>query len=1051
MVLISSIHLISFSVKMLKFGFLIFGVLFLSSSWLRLMNLFILRTLFIFLFNYNYNLGLISFVISDSVRMILIILSYWVTFLIFKIRFYLKISNNIVSLFSFFVNIMLFFLFFRFSTSNLLLFYIIFEARLVPIFLLIMGWGYQPERVKASYYLLFYTLAASLPLLLGIFFIGDSAGGLDYSVLTSFLKSRSFLFIIIVIAFLVKMPVYFIHLWLPKAHVEAPVAGSIILAGVLLKLGGYGLYRISLFIENDFNLYSSWLIGLAIVGGIISSLICVRQTDCKSLVAYSSVAHIALVLIGLFLNSFVAIIGAIVIMIAHGLCSSGLFALVGITYERLRTRRILLLRRSLTVAPILALWWFIFSISNMAAPPTPNLLGEIMIFISRLGWIGGVSFFVGIISFLGAAYNLFLFSSTQHGNENTVISGLGDRSLRENLVLFFHLSPLLLILPLLRNLICGYSLYLKFRFVVPEKSLRLITMTKNLYWRISFLLFNLSLTFLILGLYILINSSVVFLEWNLGGSSINFSCTFLFDFMSCLFARTVFFISSNVVWYSQSYLRADKDADRFILLVLGFVVSIFFLIVRPNIVRILLGWDGLGLISYCLVIYYPTKKSSRAGMLTVLRNRVGDVCILLAIGWFRCLGDFNFFIWVFDETFLNSSLILRLLIVFGAMTKRAQIPFSAWLPAAMAAPTPVSALVHSSTLVTAGVYLLIRFSYFLDENRKTVLMFLSALTMFMSGLVAIYEYDLKKIIALSTLSQLGVIIFSISLGLYTVAFFHLVIHALFKAILFLCAGVLIHGVGGSQDIRVYGSQIKNFPLVGVCLNLANLSLCGIPFISGFYSKDIVVELASQGIWNQFIIFIMFISLGFTVLYSVRLVYYSFVNSVSRDSNVFICDNDYIMVLPIISLRVASLLSGPSLSWLFFTEPSLVFLPFYLKLIAVVVVIFRIFLGVFLVEGGIYLFSSNLIKTFNGLMWFFPLLRGQGLSRLFLGSGSYVLKNFDQGWIEFCTIESISNQVYKFNKIRRALQANRLKNHFMIFLIWFIILFFFIFYFRSLNK
>jgi len=165
----------------------------------------------------------------------------------------------------------------------------------------------------------------------------------------------------------------------------------------------------------------------------------------------------------------------------------------------------------------------------------------------------------------------------------------------------------------------------------------------------------------------------------------------------------------------------------------------------------------------------------------------------------------------------------------------------------MAAPTPVSALVHSSTLVTAGVYLLIRFGSFTVGFISIFLFFVSVLTMFISGLVAVYEYDLKKVIALSTLSQLGVIMFSISLGLYTVAFFHLIIHALFKAILFLCAGAIIHGVGGSQDIRYYGGQIYSYPVIASCLNIANLSLCGIPFISGFYSKDLIVELAAQGI------------------------------------------------------------------------------------------------------------------------------------------------------------------------------------------------------------
>lgn len=195
---------------------------------------------------------------------------------------------------------------------------------------------------------------------------------------------------------------------------------------------------------------------------------------------------------------------------------------------------------------------------------------------------------------------------------------------------------------------------------------------------------------------------------------------------------------------------------------------------------------------------------------------------------------------------LTDGEVIGILIVVGAITKSAQIPFSAWLPAAIAAPTPVSALVHSSTLVTAGVYLLIRFSYLLNDSCLNLLLVLSVLTIFISGLVASFEFDMKKVIALSTLRQLGVIIFSISLGLFDIAFFHLVVHALFKALLFLCAGVVIHRRGGSQDLRRIGGLVNNHPLVGVSLNLANLSLCGVPFISGFYSKDMVVEFAAQG-------------------------------------------------------------------------------------------------------------------------------------------------------------------------------------------------------------
>jgi len=303
------------------------------------------------------------------------------------ISYYVKTQKNFPGIFLILRVGILVFLLVSFGTSNLLIFYIAFEATLIPIFLLVMGWGYQPERVSASYFLLFYTLAASLPLLLGIFWIGGNGGSLDYI----FLKNRvlgannSILFWVIVAAFLVKLPVYFGHLWLPKAHVEAPVAGSIILAGVLLKLGGYGLVRVFPFIELSSANFSRILVRIRLLGGIAASIICVRQTDCKSLVAYSSVAHIALVLLGVVVNTSVGLAGVITIIVAHGLCSSGLFSLVGIVYERLGTRRIILIRSLITLAPLSTLWWFLFSIRNIAAPPTPNLLGEIYLFISSLG------------------------------------------------------------------------------------------------------------------------------------------------------------------------------------------------------------------------------------------------------------------------------------------------------------------------------------------------------------------------------------------------------------------------------------------------------------------------------------------------------------------------------------------------------------------------------------------------------------------------------------------------------------------------------------------
>lgn len=578
----------------------------------------------------------------------------------------------------------------------------------------------------------------------------------------------------------------------------------------------------------------------------------------------------------------------------------------------------------------------------------------------------------------------------------------------------------------------------------------LIIVSKFLYKNISFFLFNSSILCLLLRFYFIFHQNSLFIEWSLSSVAHSFTWTLILDSTALLFLRTVLFISRNVIWYRQSYLSNDKDANRFILLVFGFVISICLLITSPNMITILLGWDGLGLISYCLVIYYPTKKSNRAGMLTVIRNRVGDICLLLLIGWFRVFGDYSFLIWSWTETPLNYIEWVSFLVIFGAITKRAQIPFSAWLPAAMAAPTPVSALVHSSTLVTAGVYLLIRFSSLSREYINWALFVIASLTMFISGLVAFYEYDLKKIIALSTLRQLGVIIFSISIGLPELAFFHLVTHALFKALLFLCAGVIIHGNQNSQDIRSYGSLILNFPMIGSCLNLANLSLCGLPFLSGFYSKDIIVELAAQNCWNQFIILIIFMSLGLTVAYSVRLVYFTFISFRNRGAVLRVCDTDKTLNSPILRLTLIALFSGASLSWVQFPFPRLVLLPSSLKLLTTLIILISCLLALSLVSPSFNFVSNSFYLNFNLIIWNLPILRGQRVRKFSLPWGSMILKSYDTGWLEFSSKDQISKFTKTSSFYLNLMQNNRLKRHFLIFLVW-IILMIILLYFHSLNS
>lgn len=561
----------------------------------------------------------------------------------------------------------------------------------------------------------------------------------------------------------------------------------------------------------------------------------------------------------------------------------------------------------------------------------------------------------------------------------------------------------------------------------------LITVDKYLYQKISFFLINLIFIAGFVGVFLSSGKTSIFFEWFLGGRRVNFRIIFLVDRVSCFFLAVVLCISGNVVWYSKSYMVLDPNANRFILLVIGFVASMAILILSPNILSILLGWDGLGLISYGLVIYYPSKKSSSAGIITVLSNRVGDVCILLSIAWFVSLGDFNFRIWAFfkDVEFRNW---VSFLVLLAAITKRAQIPFSAWLPAAIAAPTPVSALVHSSTLVTAGVYLLIRFSFILGETCSAFLLFISIMTIFMSGVVAIFEYDLKKIIALSTLRQLGIIMFSISLGLFELAFFHLLTHALFKALLFLCAGILIHGAGNTQDIRSFGGLSLNFPLVTVCMNLANLSLCGVPFLAGFYSKDLIVELACQYSWGIFILLMMFICLILTVLYSVRLTYLSFVGLYGGGTFISVCESDHSLTGPVVTLSFISLISGPILGWLSFPVPVLIFLPVFLKWAALFFVSVSL-LAILSLQRLAYFYKWGVAKKFRGLIWFLPWLTGQGFSIKTLKNADHLLRVYDQGWLEYYSrkgLEVVSNRV---NLLNLKFQYNSLKLHFLIFLLW----------------
>nr|YP_009694069.1 NADH dehydrogenase subunit 5 [Indonemoura nohirae]QEI04337.1 NADH dehydrogenase subunit 5 [Indonemoura nohirae] len=565
---------------------------------------------------------------------------------------------------------------------------------------------------------------------------------------------------------------------------------------------------------------------------------------------------------------------------------------------------------------------------------------------------------------------------------------------------------------------------------------------------ISFVvLFMLALSLVGLGFYFLMYDMGYFIEWEvLSMNSSNIVMTFLFDWMSLIFMGFVLFISSLVIFYSQEYMAGDLNLNRFILLVLMFVLSMMFLIISPNLISILLGWDGLGLVSYLLVIYYQNVKSYNAGMLTALSNRIGDVALLLAIAWMLNFGSWNY-IFYLDCSFSSIEMqIIGGLVLLAAMTKSAQIPFSSWLPAAMAAPTPVSALVHSSTLVTAGIYLLIRFNVLLvNSGLGSFLLLLAGLTMFMAGLGANFEFDLKKIIALSTLSQLGLMMSILAMGFPKLAFFHLLTHALFKALLFMCAGAIIHNMKDSQDIRFMGGLVVQMPLTSACFNLSNLALCGTPFLAGFYSKDLILEIASLSNLNIFSFFLYFFSTGLTVCYSLRLVYYSMSGSFNSPSLHPLNDEGWIMLRGMMTLSFMAVLGGSLLSWVLFPTPSMICLPLFLKTLALSVSVLGGWLGYeiakFSLSDNLQTLRLHFLTSFMGSMWFLPFVSTYGVSKEPLELGGLVSKSFDYGWSEYFGAQGIYLVFVKWSNFSQGWQNNDLKTYLISFMLWLIILLF----------
>nr|QAY81985.1 NADH dehydrogenase subunit 4 [Aristobrotica sp. REN-2018] len=430
---------------MMKFMFSLIFLLplcFKKNFWL--MQWFFFLYSFIFLFSYVSSFHFFSFSYflgMDFLSYSLIFLSYWICSLMILASSKLFKFSDYYNLFLLSLVFLIISLFLIFSSLNMFMFYLFFEISLIPVLIMIIGWGYQPERLEAGIYLLFYTLLMSLPMMIMIFYLSEKLNCLSF-LLLNFSLNNKFMYLCINMVFFVKIPMFFLHLWLPKAHVEAPVSGSMILAGIMLKLGGYGLIRyMILFKELIFSL-NNFFLSFSLLGGFLVSLICMRQSDMKSLIAYSSVSHMSLVLAGIMTLNWWGIWGSLFMMLAHGLCSSGLFCLANIYYERTHSRSIYLNKGLLSVMPNLSMWMFLLLSSNMAAPPSLNLLSEILLINSLVSFNFYTMLFLSLMSFFSAAYSLFLYSFSQHGAYFSGMYSYFNGKLREYLLLMLHWLPL---------------------------------------------------------------------------------------------------------------------------------------------------------------------------------------------------------------------------------------------------------------------------------------------------------------------------------------------------------------------------------------------------------------------------------------------------------------------------------------------------------------------------------------------------------------------------------------------------------------------------------
>nr|YP_010029104.1 NADH dehydrogenase subunit 5 [Hybomys univittatus]QOU09997.1 NADH dehydrogenase subunit 5 [Hybomys univittatus] len=554
--------------------------------------------------------------------------------------------------------------------------------------------------------------------------------------------------------------------------------------------------------------------------------------------------------------------------------------------------------------------------------------------------------------------------------------------------------------------------------------------------------FILSLIPLLLFFYS--NTECMITSWHwITMNSMKLSMSFKMDYFSVLFLPVALFVTWSIMQFSSWYMHSDTHINRFIKYLLLFLITMLILTTANNLFQLFIGWEGVGIMSFLLIgWWYGRTDANTAALQAILYNRIGDIGFILAMTWF-CLNSNS---WEIQQILLtnNNNLIPLVGLLIAATGKSAQFGLHPWLPSAMEGPTPVSALLHSSTMVVAGIFLMIRF-HPLTSNNSTILtamMSLGALTTIFTAICALTQNDIKKIVAFSTSSQLGLMMVTLGMNQPYLAFLHICTHAFFKAMLFMCSGSIIHNMNDEQDIRKMGNTMKTMPITSSCLTIGSLALTGMPFLTGFYSKDLIIEALNTCNTNAWALMVTLIATSMTAMYSMRIIYFVVMTKPRYSPLIIINEKNPNMINPIKRLAIGSILAGFILSYnIPPTNIQILTMPWYLKITALLITIMGFLISLELNNLSLNLSTNktNAYSTFSTSLGYFPLIIHRILPMKTLNSSFKTSLNLlDLIWLEKTIPKAISTIHTNSSKLLTN-QKGMIKLYFLSFLISLIII------------